>query len=607
MNTVIALCFSIAPLAMSASPDGSPPVSLVPFQQLAVGPWQIRRWADRPFVFLSYGNWLQGNRRAAQECRLQSLLTPTWDDPTFPHPLEAKATEWGWSLQPEGKTRRECYEWVRQVYLEKIKERAHSPLPLNQGEPFYSLTGHSWFSVYGAQWGCNMVGLETGENIIAMQAQIAFLRGAARQNGKPFYVQPSQWYGGTVPLFREGEDEFTPHELDEAKVREGIRRGGIAIPNGGHSPSLLARMWYVAWLSGAAVVCPEACQANFFAAEQVESYPGDQRIPLSPIGKRAQAFLRIVQQHPEIGVPYTPFAILLDEFCGFNGFPLTQPRPWNVLPPTLGDREISLFLDTVYPRSMYLDFMPGVDVEREDRRLVDSPYGDSFDVLLSNVGLEVLKAYPVVICLGDHEFLPATCEKLSQYLQAGGRLFVTHAQAEQLGPRWDELCKTGQVEQFGLNKQDVPQPIETIRWYTPAHWGADAATLAARKKAVELLPYERRFQSEVQRIITGLADRYLPVRVSGEVQFLVNRTRHGWIVGLINNRGVTKENMTPVQVDPSKKQTVRVCLHEGQVTEAQEWCDAGRLPIQGAAVTVDVPPGEIRIVELTTDADRVRQ
>jgi len=37
-----------------------------------------------------------------------------------------------------------------------------------------------------------MIGLETGENIIAMQAQIAFLRGAARQNDLPFYIQPSQ-------------------------------------------------------------------------------------------------------------------------------------------------------------------------------------------------------------------------------------------------------------------------------------------------------------------------------------------------------------------------------------------------------------------------------
>jgi hypothetical protein len=446
-----------------------------------------------------------------------------------------------------------------------------------------------------------MIGLETGENIIAMQGQITFLRGAARQNGKPFYVQPSQWYGGTVPLFREGEDEFTPHALDEAKVREGISRGGIAIPNGGHSPSLLARMWHVAWLSGAAVVCPEACQANFFAAEKIESIPADQPIPLSPIGKRAQAFVRIAQQHPDIGVPYTPFAILLDEFCGFNGFQLTQPRPWNVLPPTLGDREISLFLDTVYPQSMLLDFMPGVDVEREGRRLVASPYGDSFDVLLSNVPLDVLKAYPVLICLGDHEFLPATCNNLLQYLKTGGRLFITHAQAGQLGPRLEDLRKAGSVELFGLDKERTPQQVETSRWYTPAHWGADAATLAARKKAVELLPYERHFQGEVRRVLSGLVDQYVPVRVSGQVQFLLNRTRQGWVVGLVNNRGVVKENTRPVEVDLSQRQTVSVCLREGRLTQAFEWCEAVNLPTQGSSVSVDVPPGEVRIVELTVN------
>ena len=237
---------------------------------------------------------------------------------------------------------------------------------------------------------------------------------------------------------------------------------------------------------------------------------------------------------------------------------------------------------------------------------MDSPYGDSFDVLLSNVGLEVLKAYPVVICLSGHEFLPATCEKLSQYLKAGGRLFVTYSQAEQLGPRWDAIRKAGNAERFGLDKERTPQRIETSRWFTPAHWGADAATLAARKKAAELLPYERHFKSEVQRIVSAMAGRYLPVRVSGQIQFLVNRTRHGWTVGLVNNQGVTKENMRPVKVDPSKKQTVSVSIREGQVTQALEWCVAGPLPIQGATVVVDVPPGEIRIVKLTTDSPQSR-
>ena len=265
-----------------------------------------------------------------------------------------------------------------------------------------------------------------------------------------------------------------------------------------------------------------------------------------------------------------------------------------------------LFLDTVYPRSMYLDFMPGVDVEREDRRLVDSPYGDSFDVLLSNVSLDVLKAYPVVVCLGEHEFLPATCDRLSQYLKGGGRLFVTYSQAEQLGTRWDEFRQAGQVERYGLDKQDLPSTIETARWYTPAHWGADAATLAARKKAVELLPYERHFKSEVHRIISGLVEQYLPVRVSGEVEFLVNRTSRGWIVGVVNNQGVTKENMRPVQIDPSKKQTVRVGLRSGLITQACEWCLTERLPIQADSVAVEVPPGELRIIELTTESSQAR-
>jgi hypothetical protein len=245
--------------------------------------------------------------------------------------------------------------------------------------------------------------------------------------------------------------------------------------------------------------------------------------------------------------------------------------------------------------------MPGVDVEREDRRLVDSPYGDSFDVLLSNVRLDVLNAYPVVVCLGEHEFLPATCDRLLQYLKGGGRLFVTYSQAEQLGTRWDEFRQAGQVERYGLDKQDLPSTIETARWYTPAHWGADAATLAARKKAVELLPYERHFKSEVHRIISGLVEQYLPVRVSGEVEFLINRTSRGWIVGVVNNRGVTKENMRPVQIDPSKKQTVRVGLRSGLITQACEWCLTERLPIQADGVAVEVPPGELRIIELTTN------
>ena len=60
----------------------------------------------------------------------------------------------------------------------------------------------TWYSSHAAQWGTAMIGLETGEKIIAMQAQIAFLRGAARQNDKPFYVQPCSGLVEPFPFFK---------------------------------------------------------------------------------------------------------------------------------------------------------------------------------------------------------------------------------------------------------------------------------------------------------------------------------------------------------------------------------------------------------------------
>ena len=562
---------------------------------LAHGPWQVRLWAGRPFVFLSYaGDWSHAYARFARECEIQRLLTLTWKDPTFPHPVESAATEWGWNVQPEGKTRRECYAWMRQYFLDRIAPAVQA------GKPFYTLTGHGFYSIYGAQWGGDMVGLETGENILGMQAQIAFLRGGARQNAKPFYVQPSPWFTGTTPLFRAGAEETAPHRLDVEAVRAGIARGGIAIPNGGHSSSLLARMWTVAWLSGAAVVCPEGCQSNFFCGTEQENaaLPPQQRMALSPIGRRAQAFLRLVEQHPDRGVAYTPFALLLDQYCGFNGFQLTQPRPWNVLTPTLADREIALFLDTVFPRSMWLDLIEGVDEEREDRRLVRSPYGDSFDTLLTSAPQTVLDSYPVLICLGDHAFLPETVEKLRRYLQAGGRLFLTYAQAEQLGGRLQTLRRAGRVELFGLRKADLPARIDVERWYTPAHWGASAETLAKRKKDAALLPYERCFVSEVKRILSRLSQAYLPARVIGKVEFVINRTARGWLIGLINNEGVTKTNMSPAHLDPTKAQTVTITLKQGHGYQATEWVTDTMLPILRNSVRVEVSPGEVRIIAL---------
>jgi len=75
----------------------------------------IRSLADSvlsngPFTFLSYaGSWRDNFQRAAHECKVQHLLTPTWKDPHFPYPIESEAMEWGWNLQPEEDNVTQCY------------------------------------------------------------------------------------------------------------------------------------------------------------------------------------------------------------------------------------------------------------------------------------------------------------------------------------------------------------------------------------------------------------------------------------------------------------------------------------------------------------------
>ena len=112
---------------------------LIPFETLADSPWKPIQWAGRPFIFLSYaGDWSKAYQRVAHECRIQGLLTPTWDDPSFPHPVESSATEWGWSVRPEGKNKRECYEWLEKLYLDRITKHAHSNAPMEGKKPRFS-------------------------------------------------------------------------------------------------------------------------------------------------------------------------------------------------------------------------------------------------------------------------------------------------------------------------------------------------------------------------------------------------------------------------------------------------------------------------------------
>ncbi len=233
----------------------------VSYEKLQDGPWKIRRWDERyPFVFLTYGGRWSAQDRIAHECKQQSLLTPTWEDPKFAHPIESRATEWGWSMEwrPSGcTTRRECYEKVKRLYLERTRCRQYPGTKdpeIKQGEKFYMLSMQATYLLCGAEWGCDMVGIETGENLGASNVLTTFVRGAAHRLASLFMskrrrgtwgVCPSSSRATTIPRSTGSPRNRSKRRWGTTQARsptEGIRR--IASPANGITPGFLERLWF---------------------------------------------------------------------------------------------------------------------------------------------------------------------------------------------------------------------------------------------------------------------------------------------------------------------------------------------------------------------------
>jgi hypothetical protein len=428
------------------------------------------------------------------------------------------------------------------------------------------MDGHGWLTHGPAGWGCDWLGIEIGENIIATELHVAFLRGAARMHGLPTFCDVSQWHSGSIPLFMPGaEDEYAEHLSKEEKDRflaEVVPKGGGACLNGGHSSSLLSRMWHLGWLSGLTMVCPEGSQGCFFVGSDKE-LPDETAMPLSPIGKRAQAMYAMTQKHPDRGIPYTPFAVMLDRHAGFHGFQNDTMHPWGVIKPTEDDVAAYHFLSALVPNSLG---ERGPELPEMKPRPY-TPYRMSFDVVTDDIRAAALGVYPACIVIGCHDFPPDTVRNLESYLARGGQLFLTQKHAAQLGKTYEKLTQCGAVALFDDRTEKTAETVKSL--FEP------------------------------------LCAEHLPVDVSGgTIAYTVNRNRNGWVVGLLNNDGIAKGNLTPVKVDPSCAKRITVRLKNQKISSATEWCEERRLKFgDDNSVVVEVPPGEVRVLEFAVASE----
>jgi hypothetical protein len=397
-----------------------------------------------------------------------------------------------------------------------------------------SVTGHSHYEAYAGEWGARCIGLEVAENIAFTQSKFAFARGASRTWNKPWSVQVSPWFHGACttsgPLRKEG--------------------GGARGLEAGHSLSLYERLWLHAWFAGAAMVTPENSIAIFFETQESPW-------TLTEHGRKASELYSLMASRDR-GMPHTPVAVVLDRYAGYNGY---MDRPWGILPPTAADREVrDLFDHQLFPGADHIHAKPD-PANPEAAYLRPTPYGEMFDVLLTSAPPEVLPAYPVILLAGEIDFEVAFLGELEKALRRGSRVLMSERHRKALGGEFERVARQGEV-------------VVLDSWTNPAT-GRPAAISGDRLQAVA-----REFQ---------------PIEVAGDpVQYQINRTARGWVVELINNRGVTKFPDRPALVDAGAVARVKLTLRRGGGT-GTSW---RRAPVEvtDRSVVIDVAPGAVEFV-----------
>jgi len=239
-----------------------------------------------------------------------------------------------------------------------------------------------------------LLGAETAQALPNNQVAYAFIRGAGKQYGVP-------WFGNVSIFNRWGHKSY-----DSAAGADAETYG----PSLGTSLSLMKRLLYSHILSNCVAV---GFESGWFAGEK-----------LSPIGRMQQAAQRWVKTHGQPGVMHTPVALLLDFYSGW-----TVPRhmdwcpvyrTWGNLPYEPGDYLTDAVFDLLYTGYQNASYF-----RDESGFLAPTPYGDLADCLLSDAPVWLLERYPVVIVAGALRGGREIRDKLQQYAERGGHVVIT--------------------------------------------------------------------------------------------------------------------------------------------------------------------------------------
>ena len=473
----------------------------------------------------------------------------------------------------------------------------------------------------------NTNGGEEGPNY-RHQVSLFFVRGAARQYSKNWGWYIADFYNGYDDKGKFSGDNFPNYRL--AKAEEDKKMG----PGYGMSPSLLTRDMFLAYLSGASFVQHEAWWSYLHETKK----DGKPMMDLSsPLGKAWEDWFEFTRKNQDRGISFAPVALLVPFTQGYPNF---GGKSWQMFDYKRPDWMIDAFMFTIMPHSP-------VTKNGDEGALANSAYGDIYDVIVPNtpnkpVSIDVLNNYKVAVMLGKYPKNKALAERLMEYVKCGGTLLLNIKQVNEFFPaaflglerKNDEVLNAFQVKApvrsladgktFDLPENYQREAVK-LKGATTLLEDADGNVLACKnsfgkgnvivstvdcfvpdgnaddkdENPLGKMVYGKKFQF-VEYFLKTIVSEVLPLEVKGDIEYGLNKLPDGWLLYLINNKGVTKFTNKKQVLDISKTAKVVVFLRDIKVSKITELLEQRAVPKndKNKSFTVDVPPGDIRVIKI---------
>ena len=503
---------------------------------------------------------------------------------------------------------------TRRQLLDAHKDFYSQALARKWGRTFHTETGPMWDKLIPAQstssisfahalanWGVNLLGMETAAVMPMTGMRIAFTRGAVRQFGGAFVYYHAPNFGDTATTFTRAQNFAGPDHFFHSRY-------GATM---GPSLSWYRKNYFLYYMSGASAIYLEQGQDQFF-----KPGPGEHAFQLNPLGRITDEFMRFAEKHADRGTPYTPIAFLLDPAHGFEMTDYPQ-WPFEVSQIDRGDRALRELFGAAYYPALVVEGEPAT---ADRQAFVSGSFGDIFDVLTATDGSKFsLSAYRAVVVGGRIEWSPEWIQKVTDYVRNGGTVVLNAAQikgapAQLLGVRLTNAVAEADSAQC-VSPGEAAQELtgQMFRYEKVELRGASALIAAPNgdplvtvnkvgKGSVvfsslsDWLGIDERLTPFAAHMLAHVFADATPVKVTGDVEYLINRTANSWVVTLVNNNGVFKPQQGLAQVDRRAYVNVSISLRNGQIQSATDWVTDYALPPDN--LTVQVAPGAVAVIEL---------